>query len=115
MIFCYLIGIKKVNPEYRPTPKINQELTDNARIIHNIMSVPNRVELKRNQICNQAYEDYLKILDETSAKTSIKLDDLVKELNNSENNSDLKESNNLETEPVISSVTENSQENFNKE
>ncbi|CAF1104048.1 unnamed protein product [Brachionus calyciflorus] len=77
---------KDTDSKYRPTPLINSELTDNARVIHNIMSVPNKFDLKRNQIFNQSYEEHLKKLEEISRTTSICLQDLCQELN--QNNSE---------------------------
>lgn len=77
---------KDTNSKYRPTPKINAELTDSARVIHNIMSVPNKVDLKRNEIFNNDYEKMLGQMEEESSKTSINLDDLYKELASGQTN-----------------------------
>ncbi len=64
--------------KYRPTPIISQELLDNARVIHGIISVPNRIDLKRNQTFNEKYEEYLKSLDLNAENTSVLLKDMVK-------------------------------------
>lgn len=77
----YLISdwpTKELKPEHRPTPKISSELIDNARIIHNIMSVPNRCDLKRNQVyLNEDYERFLKEIEENSVRTSVNLEEFV--------------------------------------
>ena len=73
-------------PKYRPTPIINQELLDNARVIHGIISVPNRIDLKRNQVFNESYENYLRDLETNSKKTSISLLEMIKPEETSANN-----------------------------
>lgn len=88
---------KGTNSVHRPTPKISSELTDNARVIHNIMSVPNKFDLKRNQIFNDKYEECLKDLDEVSKKTSIDLLDMYKELNEKYGHKENEELNNEQT------------------
>lgn len=65
----------------RPTPKMSSELMENARVLNNIMSVPNRVGLKRNQIYNEAYKSHLADLEEKSRTTSYDLRHILKELN----------------------------------
>lgn len=55
--------------EYRPTPKIDDELTSNARVIHGIMSVPNRTAMKRNQDFQELYKAQLANLGEMAAGT----------------------------------------------
>lgn len=65
----------------RPTPKMSSELMENARVLNNIMSVPNRVGLKRNQIYNEAYKNHLADLEEKSRTSSYDLRHILKELN----------------------------------
>ena len=55
--------------EYRPTLKIDDELTSNARVIHGIMSVPNRTGMKRNQGFDELYKAQLANLAELGAST----------------------------------------------
>lgn len=57
---------------------------DNARVINNIMSVPNRIGLKRNQVFNETYQKHLSDLEETSKKTAYDLDSLMAELKRAE-------------------------------
>lgn len=64
-------------PEYRPTPVINPEVLNNTRVIHGIISVPNRTSIKRNQIFDEHYEKLLSELDERSSQTSISLDMMI--------------------------------------
>ena len=63
--------------KYRPTPPVSSELTDNARIINNIASVPNRINLKRNQIFNEDYEKCLDDIEHRSYETFIPLRELA--------------------------------------
>lgn len=60
---------------------MSSELMENARVLNNIMSVPNRVGLKRNQIYNEAYKSHLADLEEKSRTTSYDLRHILKELN----------------------------------
>ena len=55
--------------EYRPTVKIDDELTSNARVIHGIMSVPNRTAMKRNHGFNEVYKLQLANLAELCSST----------------------------------------------
>ena len=64
-------------PQYRPTPPISAELLQNARVIHGITSVPNRSELKRNQLFNADYETYMTRLEEAAKTTYTPLELLV--------------------------------------
>ena len=77
--------------KYRPSPTISSELTDNARVIHNIMSVPNKFDLKRNEVFNKDYEKMLSQLEQESIRTSINLQDICKEL--SENKTESNDTN----------------------
>lgn len=63
--------------DYRPTPAINPELLSNARVIHGIMSVPNRINLKRNQIFNEAYQNQLNEYVKNSKETSMSLEEMI--------------------------------------
>ncbi len=78
---------KKSNkPGYRPTPVINSELLNNSRIIHGIISVPNRFEMKRNQVFNKSYQDGLQELEKKSFETAILLELMIqKPLENTQN------------------------------
>jgi hypothetical protein len=60
---------------------MSSELMENARVLNNIMSVPNRVGLKRNQIYNETYKSHLADLEEKSRTTSYDLKHILKELN----------------------------------
>lgn len=64
-------------PGYRPTPVINSELLANSRIIHGIISVPNRLDIKRNQVFNKNYQDGLQELEKKSFETAIPLELMV--------------------------------------
>lgn len=55
-------------------------MKDNARVINNIISVPNKIELKRNQIFNENFITHLSELDDGVKKTFINLDQLVDDL-----------------------------------
>lgn len=68
---------KFIKPGYRPTPVINSELMNNSRIIHGIISVPNRLEIKRNQVFNKNYQDGLQELQKKSFETAILLDMMI--------------------------------------
>lgn len=50
---------------------------NNSRVIHGIISVPNRVELKRNQIYNDSYVESLAELISRVSETSINLDCMI--------------------------------------
>jgi hypothetical protein len=67
--------------QYRPTPTIDEELLNNARVIHGITSAPNRINMKRNQV-DDAYKKCLSKLSELSHKT---IDDLNKSNEKQEN------------------------------
>jgi hypothetical protein len=56
---------------------VSAELTENARIINNIASIPNRVNLSRNQIYNESYVNHLNEIEERSRSTSIRIGDLA--------------------------------------
>jgi PAB-dependent poly(A)-specific ribonuclease subunit 2 len=58
--------------EYRPQPSLPN--LSNTRVIHGITSVPNRMNIKRNQIYNQAYMDEIKELEKKITETSIPLE-----------------------------------------
>jgi len=49
----------------------------NTRIIHGIISVPNRVEMKRNQINNSEYQQQLKEYWSRVGETSINLNCMI--------------------------------------
>ena len=65
-------------PEYRPSPEINPELMNNTRIIHGIISVPNRLDMKRNQIFDNIYQESLKLLEIKSHESTIPLIQMIK-------------------------------------
>jgi hypothetical protein len=52
---------------------------ENPRIIHGIISVSNKFEMKRNQVYNNNYENMLRELERRAKQTSIPLEQLVKE------------------------------------
>ena len=77
----------------RPTPVINQDLMNNTRVIHNIISVPNKVQMKRNQIYNTDYIENLKAMEKKAEETSIALDLMIQlplETESSTTNTDAK-------------------------
>jgi len=49
----------------------------NSRVIHGIISVPNRVEMKRNQINNTEYQQQLKEYRNRVDETSINLNCMI--------------------------------------
>jgi hypothetical protein len=55
--------------DYRPTPPIEQELYNNARVIHGITSVQNRLNMKRNHSYNEKYGRLLDMLKANADKT----------------------------------------------
>lgn len=70
-------SLSSQKPEYRPTPVINQEILNNTRVIHGIISVPNRLEVNRNQISNDDYRQAMIDLRDRVAETSISLDCMI--------------------------------------
>jgi hypothetical protein len=58
---------------------------NNARVIHGIISVPNRINIKRNQIFNLQYQEELEKLEANKSSTYISLSDLVNIVNFDEN------------------------------
>lgn len=71
-------AISSQKTEYRPTPTLNPEIMSNSRVIHGIISVPNRFDIKRNQIYDKDYEEHLKELKETRGpETSIHLNMMI--------------------------------------
>ena len=102
---------KVIKPNYRPTPVINSELLSNSRIIHGIISVPNRTEMKRNQVFNKTYQDGLEELNNKSFETAICLELMIQKqlettelitTNNNNNNNELNELNKTELVEVKS-------------
>ena len=81
---------KVIKPNYRPTPVINSELLSNSRIIHGIISVPNRTEMKRNQVFNKTYQDGLEELNNKSFETAICLELMIQKPLETINNNDNK-------------------------
>lgn len=111
--------ISSQKPEYRPTPTINPEILNNSRVIHGIISVPNRVEMKRNKIFDEKYEENLKELKEKRLhETSISLDMMIQkpletvEKNNSKE--EMKEEKNDEKIEEIKQINEGEESNENK-
>jgi hypothetical protein len=78
-----------IKPSYRPTPIINSELLSNTRIINGITSVPNRTEMKRNQMLNKTYQHILEELNNKSFETAICLEHMIQKpletINNNNN------------------------------
>ena len=92
-------------PRYRPTPPISSELLQNARVIHGITSVPNRSELKRNQLFNADYEAYVARLEQAAQSTFTPLALLVNNTHNSNNNNNSDTSENNGTTPSTTTTT----------
>jgi hypothetical protein len=99
--------------KFRPTPPIKPELTENARTINNIKSVPNKIGIKRNQLFSNDYEEYLNELEKKSKDTSINMNDLAALFApNSQENSSSSAKENTQGQIVTESPE---QENLNKE
>lgn len=69
-------SISGQKPQYRPTPTINSEILSSSRVIHGIISTPNRSSLSRNQVFDQKYEEELKQLTD-KPETWISLDQMI--------------------------------------
>jgi hypothetical protein len=88
--------------EYRPTPQIEQELFNNARVIHGITSVQNRISLKRNSMYNQKYERYLETMKSNSSKTSYNIFEKKPEVNDAKESED---QNSVGSHPTIKTAS----------
>ena len=60
-------------PKFRPTPPIDPEIMENSRVHMGIISVPNRIDLKRNQINDANYQSYIGDLENLAKATSFSL------------------------------------------
>lgn len=97
---------------------MSSELMENARVLNNIMSVPNRVGLKRNQIYNETYKNHLADLEEKSRTSSYDLRHILKELNdaaaekeqNASKTNEDSTSDSKETKPETQAETESPKE-----
>lgn len=69
--------ISSEKTEYRPTPVIDQKVMNNTRVIHGIISVPNRIGIKRNQIFDDNYKETISDLENKISETSISLDLMI--------------------------------------
>lgn len=50
---------------------------NNTRVIHGIISVPNRIGIKRNQIFDDSYKENISVLETKINETSISLDLMI--------------------------------------
>ncbi len=76
-------------PKFRPTPVINPEIMENSRVHMGIVSVPNRIDFKRNQINDAAYQAYTDELESLASRTAFSLrefDVSIEKLNGTERN-----------------------------
>ena len=60
-------------PKFRPTPVINTEIMENSRVHMGIISVPNRIDFKRNQIYDAGYQSYIDEFEKLANTTAFSL------------------------------------------